>query len=244
MNPFIEKLMKKNTSLKKEENNKIEDINELPFTLAIKYDKRNIMQIFYSIITQKLELINIFYGEEKFKIILINEYILSLLFNFFFNSLLYSDEIVSNKYHNNGKLDIIVTLILSILSNIITSIICFYIKYSNGIEERYELIMEIKIQKYFLMNIKIFIKNLKLKMILFFISEVILISCCFYYIVIFCIVYSKSKNSLMVNYLISLLEGLITSVAITIIILITRKIGLVFSNRYFYNTSKYINNKF
>ena len=126
----------------------------------------------------------------------------------------------------------------------VTSIICYYVKYSKGIEERYDYIMEIKIKNDYLRNMRIFFKYLKLKFVCFFLCEIIIISCCYYYIVIFCIVYSKSKGSLMVNYLTSLVEGLITSIAITIVILVTRKIGLACSNQYFYNTSKYINNKF
>ena len=74
---------------------------------------------------------------------MISQYILSLLINFFFNALLYSDEVVSNKYHNNGQLDFIVTIVLSLLSNVITSIICYFIQYSEGIEERLGYIMEI-----------------------------------------------------------------------------------------------------
>ena len=141
-------------------------------------------------------------------------------------------------------MDYIVTIVLSLLSNIVTSIICFYANYSKGINERSELIMEIKVKKYYLKNLQIFFKYLKLKLIFFFIIEIIIIFCCFYYVVIFCIIYSKSKGSLMINYLTSLLEGLITSIAISIIILVTRKIGLACANQYLYNTSKYINNKF
>lgn len=55
----------------------------------------------------------------------------------------YSDEVISNKYHNNGKLDFIITLFLSVSSNIITSIICYYVNYSEDIDERYESIMTI-----------------------------------------------------------------------------------------------------
>ena len=116
--------------------------------------------------------------------------------------------------------------------------------YSKGIEERAELIEEVRIEFHYLKNVSIFIKYLKLKFIFFFICEIILISGCFYYIVIFCTVYSRSRGSLMINYILSLVEGLITSIAISIIILITRKIGLSFLNKYLYNTSKYINNKF
>ena len=104
--------------------------------------------------------------------------------------------------------------------------------------------MEIKNKNHYLRNVHIFFKYLKFKFVFFFICEIIIISCCYYYVVIFCIVYSKSKGSLMVNYLTSLVEGLITSIAITIAILVTRKIGLACSNSYLYNTSKYINNKF
>ena len=175
---------------------------------------------------------------------LVSEYILSLIINFFFNTLLYSDEVVSNKYHNNGKLDMIVTLLLSISSNIITSIICYYANYSKGIDERYELILEIKNRYHYLRNIIKLLRFLKKKFILFFLSEILIFFGCFYYIVIFFIIYSKSRGSLIINYLTSLLESLITGFVLTFIILATRKIGLVCKNKDLYNTSKFINNKF
>ena len=103
-----------------------ENINDLPYTKAIKVDKRNIFQIFYSFIIEKLELISIIISNNQIKIIIFVEYILALLINFFFNALLYSDDVISNKYHNNGELDIIVTLTLSILSNLVTSVFCYY----------------------------------------------------------------------------------------------------------------------
>ena len=249
-NRSLEKFLKKKNEIEfelNEENIKNlndDEINDLVYTQALRIDKRSIFRIFYSLIIQKLEIINLMCNKQNIKIILVSEYILSLLFNFFFNTLLYSDDVVSNKYHNNGELDIIVTLILSLLSNIITSFVCFYLNYSKGIDERLELIRELKIKKYYICNVNIYFRFLKLKFICFFISEIFLVSGCFYYIVIFCIIYNKTTGSLVINYLISLLEGLITSIAITIIILITRKIGLVFHKKDLYNTSKYINNKF
>ena len=157
--------------------------------------------------------------------ILLEEYILSLLINFFFNTLLYSDEVVSKKYHNNGKLDFIVTLTLSLLSNIITSIICYYMKYSKDVEERFDRIMEIKNEIHFVRNINQYFRFLKIKFICFLISEIIIISACDYYIVIFCIVYRFSRVSLLINYIMSWVEGLIISFAITSIILSSREIG-------------------
>ena len=52
-----------------------EDINELPFTQAIKKDKRHFFEIFKSIIIQKIELINLICGDQKIKILLIYQYI-------------------------------------------------------------------------------------------------------------------------------------------------------------------------
>ena len=226
-------------------NEKIEEnINELPYSKAIFVDKRNVFLIFYSFIIEKLELISIFCYEYQIKSILLSEYILALLINFFFNALLYSDDVVSNKYHNNGKLDFVVSLALSIISDIITSIICYYEKYSRGIEERVKLILEVKYKMHCYRNIRRFLKYLKVKFVCFVISQLIITVFCIYYIVIFGIIYPHSQNSLIINYCYSLVESIIASFCITIIILITRKIGLSHSNKQLYNISKYINSKF
>jgi hypothetical protein len=229
---------------KKEEIPKEENMNDLPYTKAIHIDNRNIFYVFYSLIIDKFELISIFCNDNKLKIILFSEYILSLLINFFFNSLLYTDDVVSNKYHNNGELDIIVTLTLSIVSNIVTKIFCFYIKYTRGIEERIKLITEIKYKMPFYRNIRQLFLYLRLKFVCFFISQLIILFTCMYYVVIFCVKYSRSQKSLIVNYCYSLVESIITSFGIALIILITRKIGLSCSSKALYNTSKYINSKF
>ena len=229
---------------KEMEKENINDINEMPYSRAIRIDKRNIVQIFKSIIFVKLELINLIFGDQKVKEIILLEYILSLLINFFFNALLYSDDIVSHKYHNNGSLDFIVTFIISILSNVITSIICYFLEYSSLIEERLEQIVEIKKEYKYLKIVKKFFKSLKIKMIIFCVTELIIYLFSVYYIVIFCIIYNKSQTSLLLNYLISLLEEIIKSLFVTIIIVLIRKIGIICSNPYLYNTSKYINEHF
>ena len=226
----------------KEEDN--ENIDELPFSKAIHIDKRNIFIMFYSFLIQKLEIIDIIFSDSKIKIILFKEYILTLLINFFFNALLYSDDVISNKYHNNGELDFFVSLTISLLSNIVTSIFCYYIKYSRGIEERIKYILEIRQPIYCAGNISMFLSVLKIKFIFYFIFQSIVFALCTYYIIIFCILYTKSQISLIINYCFSLIESIIISFVIALIILITRKIGLSFLNKEFYNVSKYINSKF
>ena len=223
---------------------KEEDLNELPFTQAIHKDKRNVLQIFISVLFQKLELVNLFFGDNKIKIILVYQYILSLIIDLFFNTFLYSDDIVSKKYHNNGKLDFIATVCLSLTSNIITGIVCNYFNFSKGMEERLNQIMDIKREFNYLYAINKFIKIIKIKVFFYIIIELIFMGLSFYYIVIFCIIYNNSQNSLLINYILSLVESLIISIIISIIIVITRKIGIIYLNINFYNTSKFINSRF
>ena len=225
----------KNIKIKEKIEGKKEDFNELPFMLAKKKDKRNIFEIFASIIAKKITLIKLFFGDEKIKILLLNENILSLLVNFFFNALLYSDEVVSHKYHNDGTLDFIVSLILSILSNIISSIACYFLNYSELIEERFDQILQMKKAYNYPLALTKFLKKLKLKVLIYILKEIFIILFCFYYLIIFTIVYSYSNISLLYNYLYSLIEQIIKSLIISIIVAITRKISFKFSNIYIYN---------
>ncbi len=234
---------KGNTTENNEKNKKKEDLNDLPYSKAIKMDKRNIFHTFFSFAIEKFDIINIFLVDSRIKIILFEEFIISLVINFFFNALLYTDDVVSNKYHNNGELDLIVTLSLSIVSNIVTSIFCYYTKYSRGIDERMKLIVDIRYDVQYFKNLTKFLLFLKIKFICFFIGQLLSFATCIYYLVIFCILYKRSQESLIINYGYSLIESIIISFGIALIIVITRKIGLSCLNKNFYNVSKYINNK-
>ena len=227
----------------KNKKEKEQDINELPYSKAILLDNRNSFHIYFSFLIEKLELINVFYTDNRLKIILFIEYILSLLINFFFNALLYSDDVVSHKYHNNGKLDFAVSLALSIISNLVTSLLCHYLNYSRGINENIDYILETKRNIHYYKNIKKFELFLKYKFLCFWISETIVIATCIYYIEIFGVKYYYSQISLLLNYCYSFIESIITSFIIAFAILATRKIGLSCHKKEFYVTSQYINNK-
>ena len=229
---------------KTKENKNEEDINNLPYSKAIKRDERNAFYIFYSFLIEKLDFTYIFCNNSRIKIIIFIEYILSLLINFFFNTLLYTDDVVSNKYHNNGELDIFVSLMLSILSNMITSVLFHFLRYSTGINEIIEFILSTKYdEKNYFKNFKCFYLYLKIKFAFFFMVQLIIFGICLYYIEIFCVKYSCSQISLLINFGYSFLESIITSFAISLIIVLTRIIGLSCHNKAIYYTSQFINNK-
>jgi hypothetical protein len=168
---------------------------------------------------------------------------LSLLLDFFFNTLLYSDEIVSHKYHNDGNLGFIVTVTLSVLSNIISALCMYFIK-TYSLEERIVLIHEIKEEYRYLYILNKLLRILEIKLVFFLLTEIIIIPFCSYYLIIFFTVYRESQTSLLINFLSSLLESLTKTIIITFIIVLTRSTGLSYKNKYLYNTSKYINENF
>ena len=220
------------------------NFNKVPFTQAVREDKRSGYQVLKSLLFEKIEFLNIFIGKDFYRTLEISKFLLSLLLGLFFNTLFYSDEVVSHKYHNNGKLNFIITIALSIISNIITAIFVHFIENSKIIDEKLELIQEVRNEKRYLFWVNKYIKSLKQKIIIFIIIEIIIILGCFYYIIIFFIIYSKSRKSLLINYLVSLLETLLKSIVISTIITISRKLGIIYKNVYLYNFSKFIDHNF
>ena len=190
------KRLLKNKNFEKNIVKELQDYNQSPFTKVLREDHRNICELIKSFILEKIEILHIITSPKYFIEIKISEYSLSLLIDFFFNILFYSDEIVSKKYHNNGKLDFVITLLLSIVSNIFSSIIMYYLVYSETFEERLEDVKEIKKENKYLYALKKFLKYIKLKIMVFIIINIIIISFCFYYIAIFCIIYNKTQRSL------------------------------------------------
>ena len=190
-------------------------------------------------IFDKLEIIDIL-SNKRFKNILLNKFCLYLLIDFFLNAFLYSDQVVSHKKHNDGKLDFIVIISITLSSKIILSLIRYFLNYLIEFEEKINLIEEIRRDFIFLKIMQKFIKEIIIKTVLFLVLECVINIFCFYYLLIFCRIYKKSQISLSINYVVSCLEDILISFIIVVIIILTRKIGLHFRNKYIYNTSKYI----
>ena len=223
------------------------DINYLPYSQALKIDDRNFFLIYISLIKLKIEIISILFFPEEFthKSLTLSMYVLNFLFNFFMNAFLYTDDVVSEKYHNNGQLNFFTTLFLSITSNIVSSIIIFYIKKLVTFREYLTLMVkDINRQKLFILTFKKLYLILKIKTIIFFIISFILTVFIIIYLLIFCQIYKKSQNSLIINYCMSLIESLAYSVGISLIICVLRFIGLKCKYIYLYRTSVYLDQRF
>ena len=231
------------SNIKKIINDNDIEYDDLPLSMALKLDKRNIFYMFGLKILEKIEILDIFVNK-KIKEVLLSKYCLFLLINLTMNALLYSDQIVSHKRHNNGNLDYILVFLLSGFSNILASIIGYYLKLLIGFEEKLLNIKEIKKEIIFLRVFRIILREVIIRVIIFFFIEILIILFCSYYLFIFFTIYHKSQMSMLQNYGVSLLEGWLINFIITFLIIIFRKLGLRCNNIYIYNTSKYLDKNF
>ena len=218
------------------------EFNKIPYTQALRIDNRSICQTFLSVIASKIEIISIFYyRNETFPLSLaISIYLFSLFMDLCLNCFLYSDDVVSEKYHNDGKLEFATSFVLSLMSNIFSAIIVYIIAKLTEFSDILEIIVRdvCDINQYY-NNIVKFKKITKLKLTGFFIIQFIFIIFMFYYLSVFCIVFNKSQTSILLNYIYGIIESLAISLGVAVVITIIRFLAIKYKWEVIYNTSRY-----
>ena len=218
------------------------EINTIPYFQALRADKRNYAQIFLSVIYSEIKIIRIFYYKNTFEhlSIILSEYVFELCLDLTLNCILYTEDVISEKYNNNGSIKFFTTLSLSFVSNIVSSIICFVICKLSDYAFFFELIIKdvTDKNKYFLNMIK-FKKFLCIKLSFFFIIQTLINLGMCYYLMIFCTVYHKTQGSIMINYLTGIAESMAISLGLTIITSLMRYLSIKYRWKSIYYTSKY-----
>jgi hypothetical protein len=213
---------------------------DMPYESAIYLDKRYFITTFLSFLFLKIEFFSTIILEPfELYSVTIPFYITSLIIDFTFNALLYSDEIVSQKYSNDGKLSYITSFLLGLISNFITYLIMKILRklihYSFAF---IELKKEKKEENDYYRIVSHLLKIVYKKLIISFILEFIICCVCGYYLFIFCEIYKKSQISLLINYGFGLLISLIISFIVALIVSILRKISIKCKNKKLYYSIK------
>ena len=229
----------------KEETNSIE-YNELTYAQAVLKDERNIWQIFFSYFNEKLDLIQIIFYPKEFDhfSLSLTLYLYELLIDFTLNAILFSDDVISQKYYNNGSLLFITSNILSITSNIFSSffasIMKFLVNYNEVLEAaKQETNSELLFNKIFIKINKLILCKIRIFYIFVFISGL----GCVYYLLLFCAVYKRIQKNLFLNYIIGILWSFGYKILFSILSTVMRKIALLRKYRRLYIISKFINEK-
>ena len=218
------------------------DFNKIPYSQALRIDKRNYLEMFLSFLANEIEFVKIFYYKNPYSHISIHLslFLFELSLDFALNCLLCNDVIISQKYHNNGNILFFTSLTLSCISNIISSFLSFIVGKFGNYEDTFEYILNdvLEQNKYF-MTIKKFKKYLALKLGLFFTIQTIINCFICYYMIIFFSVYQKIQENIIINYLYGIIQSILLSLSISLIISLIRYLSLKYRWKYFYYTSKH-----
>ena len=211
------------------------------------FDKRNIIFLCFNIITNKIEIIKIFFLSEIYEFIplLISTYLFEFLIDFTLNAFLFSDNIISKKYKNNGNLNFLTQNILSYTSKFIGILFNFITNKLTNYNDNLELMTnDIHFFFNYLNKIKMFLNTIKKRIIIYYIFQTILMCFIFYYLTVFCGLYHYSQKELFETYFTGELTDLIFTFCLCFLISIFRFIALKKNYKKLFLTAQYLNKEF
>ena len=223
------------------------EINSIPFGQALRIDKRSFIKMLASVVTNKIGALNLFYYSQPYShfSLDLSIYLFELLLDLTMNCILYTEDVVSEKYNNQGELSMFTSLYLSLISNIISSIIVFIVSELVNHPDILEIILKsVKDKKNYFYNIVRFFKYVTIRLTFYFFFELFLSLLMTYYLFIFCSVFHQSQSSVMVNYIIGACISLATSVGMKIIITVTRYLSIKNRSKNLFNISRYLYDRF
>ena len=169
----------------------------MDYYVAINLDKRSYIKIFWSFLVDSQIILGTFCTQNYLYLFVIklSFFVFTFQISFFLNALFYTDEYVSDAYHNNGVLDFIIGLPKSIYSFIATLIITNLLKIlSNSKNELTEVINNRKRYDNYIDIIDKKLSKLRKKLIAYFILLFLLNIFFSYYVTVFCAVYRNSQK--------------------------------------------------
>ena len=173
------------------------DVQDLDYKEAIIYDKRTYFKMYWEFLVDSQIILGTFCIDNHLDLFIIklSFFICTFQISFFLNALFYSDEYVSDAYHNDGVLDFFSGLPKSIYSLIATLITTNLLRMLSS--SKSELVQLIKNKGKYnnyanIINNKL--SKLSKKIIIYFILIYLLGTFFLYYVVVFCSVYRNSQK--------------------------------------------------
>ena len=233
-----------NKDINKEFQN-IYDIQDLDYEEAIFIDKRGYLKMYWGFLVDTQIILGTFCTDNHLDLFVIklSFFIFTFQISFFLNALFYTDEYISNAYHNDGVLDIISGLPKSIYSYIATLITTNLLRIlSSSKSELIRLIKEKQIYKIYLNLIHKKLEKLRKKLIVYFILLFLLSLFFLYHVAAFCAVYKNSQKYWFLGCLESFGMDSLVSIIICIFLSLLRFISIKKKIKYMYTISNFISN--
>ena len=230
-------------------------LDNYEYETAIKYDSRSFWRILYITIIAKQNILNIILFKTPLDLFSLR--IILLIFNYSsdlaFNTIFYSNENISRKYHYTGEsvfvFSIVNNYIQSLFSSIVGLILRKVFKYLIKTRRYFEVIFreeerKMRQNKKYKVNkrtkIEIFKKiqklyfKIKLKNIIFIVFEFTFELFFFYFVIAFCEVYQKTQTSWIYDFFTSCLISFIYEIFLSFYIAIIYTISIRYKIRCLY----------
>ena len=173
------------------------ELEDLDYELAIKYDKRTFLQYYWSVLKCNQLLLFTFFPTKDYNSIYAKIALFISSFGLFFtiNGFFFSDDTMHKVYEDNGEFDILYQIPQIFYSSVISSIANILLKNLSLSEKN---ILELKSEIYYSISkakkkARKIERCLKIKLILFFVISSILMLFFWYFISCFCAVYTNTQ---------------------------------------------------
>ena len=187
------------------------ELNDLDYEIAKKCDKRTYCQYYESLLRTNHPLLFIFFSYNDYNSIIIKIDLFLFNFTLFYaiNAIFYNDDTMHEIYQDKGEYDFIDQLPQIIYSFLISLLFGFLFEMLVLTEDVILEIKKIKSKKEFEIKTKHLLFKLKIKFLLYFIISTIFLLFFWYYISMFCAIYSNTQIHLIKDSLLSFATSLI-----------------------------------
>ena len=219
------------------------ELQDMEFKEAIIYDKRSYLRMYWSFLVDSQIILSTFCTENYLNLFVIklSFFVFTFQISFFLNALFYTDEYISDTYHNDGVLDFISSLPKSIYSFVATLITTNLLRMlSNSKSELQKVIKEKGNNKDYKIIINNKLKKLRNKLIIYFIIVFLLGIFFSYYVTTFCAVYRNSQKYWFYGCLESFAMDSLISIISCAILSLLRYISIKKKNECLYKTTNFI----
>ena len=182
-----------------------EEMNDLSYKLALKYDKRNFCEFYLSLLKTKHILIFSFYNSNDYnsKIVKIDLFFICFILFYTVNALFFNDDTMHKIYEDQGSFNIIYQLPQIIYSSLISGVLNILLNFLALSESNILKLKKNKEKKNLNKRITELNNKLSIKFILYFILSFILLLLFWYYLCMFCAIYRNTQKHLIKDTLIS-----------------------------------------
>ena len=222
-----------------------EELRGMNFEQALRHENRPFCRIYLAILIEEHIILNTFCTDAyvELRSVKLSFLVFSFQISFFLNAFFYTDEYISEIYHNNGVLNFFSSLPKSLYSFIVTLILANLLKIlSNSKKQFMKIIKEREKKKDYIEQTENELLKLRKKLIIYYAIIFILGIFFFYYVSAFCAVYTNSQKFWLYGCLESLALDLSTPLPICLVLTSFRYLGLKKQTKCLYNTAGFLGN--